>query len=75
MARVSGEAGVALRIVVDRDLCESNAVCVRTAPDMFVIDDDDRMHLLVERPAPEQIENARAAVRRCPRRALSLAEE
>lgn len=72
---MSGEAGVALRIVVDRDLCESNAVCVRTAPDMFVIDDDDRMHLLVERPAPEQIENARAAVRRCPRRALSLAEE
>lgn len=72
---MSGEAGVALRIVVDRDLCESNAVCVRTAPDMFVIDDDDRMRLLVERPAPEQIENARAAVRRCPRRALSLAEE
>ena len=62
------------RIVVDRDLCESNAVCVRTAPDMFVIDDTDKMRLLVERPAPEQMEKARAAVRRCPKRALSLVD-
>lgn len=60
------------RIVVDRDLCESNAVCVRTAPDMFVIDDDDKMRLLVEQPSPEQMDKARAAVRRCPKRALTL---
>lgn len=63
-----------MRLVVDRDLCESNAVCVRTAPDMFVIDDSDKMRLLVEQPAGEQLEKARAAVRRCPRRALSLVE-
>jgi len=64
-----------MRIVVDRDLCESNAVCVKTAQDMFVIDEDDKMRLLVERPSPEQLEKARAAVRRCPRRALSLVDE
>jgi ferredoxin len=64
-----------MRIVVDRDLCESNAVCVRTAPDMFVIDDNDKLRLLVERPSEEQLEKARAAVRRCPRRALSLVED
>lgn len=64
------------RLVVDRDLCESNAVCVRTAPDMFVIDETDKMKLLVEHPSsPEQTEKAKAAVRRCPRRALSLVEE
>ena len=63
------------RIVVDRDLCESNGVCVRTASDMFVIDDTDRMKVLVERPSAEQTEKAKAAVRRCPRRALSLVEE
>jgi ferredoxin len=62
------------RIVVDRDLCESNAVCVRTAPDMFVIDDSDKMRVLVEEPGPEQMDKARAAVRRCPKRALSLVE-
>ena len=64
-----------MRIVVDRDLCESNAVCVRTAPDLFVIDDADKLRLLVERPSPEQMEKARAAVRRCPRRALALVED
>ena len=63
------------RIVVDRDLCESNAVCVRTAPELFVIDDSDKLHLLVEPPAPDQMDKALAAVRRCPKRALSLAEE
>ena len=64
------------RIVVDRDLCESNAVCVRTAPDLFVIDDDDdKMRLLVVEPGQDQMDKARAAVRRCPKRALSLVEE
>jgi ferredoxin len=63
------------RIVVDRDLCESNGVCVRTAPGMFVIDDTDRMKVLAEHPSAEQMEQAKAAVRRCPRRALSLVEE
>jgi ferredoxin len=62
------------RIVVDRELCESNAVCVRTAPELFVIDDGDKLHLLVEQPAPDQMDKARAAVRRCPKRALSLEE-
>ena len=64
-----------MRIVVDYDLCEANAVCVRTAPDMFRVDDADKLHLLAPNPAPEQIELAKAAVRRCPRRALSLRDE
>jgi ferredoxin len=64
----------AMRIVVDRELCESNAVCVRTAPDLFVIDESDKMRVLVEEPAADQMEKARAAVRRCPKRALSLIE-
>lgn len=70
----NGDGGGGLHIVVDRDLCESNAVCVRTAPDLFVIDDDDRMRVVVERPGPDQVERAKAAVRRCPRRALTLVE-
>jgi ferredoxin len=63
------------RIVVDRDLCESNAVCVRTAPELFVVDDRDELRVLVEEPGPDQMDKARAAVRRCPKRALSLVDE
>ncbi len=61
-----------MRIVVDRDLCESNAVCVRAAPDLFVIDEQDKLKVLAEEPSAEQLERVQAAVRRCPRRALSL---
>jgi ferredoxin len=65
-----------MRIAVNRELCEANGVCVRTAPDMFVIDSTEKMKLLVEQPSsPEQLEKARAAVRRCPRGALSLVED
>jgi ferredoxin len=63
------------KIVVNWDLCEANAVCQKTAPDMFNVDDKDMLHVLVESPSDEQLERAKAAVRRCPRRALSLVEE
>jgi ferredoxin len=64
-----------MRLVVDRDLCEANGACVKTAPDMFVIDADDKMRILVATPSDEQMEKAKAAVRRCPRRALTLVDE
>jgi ferredoxin len=61
-----------MRIHVDYDLCEANAVCVKMAPDLFRVDDTDKLHLLVVTPSAEQMERANTAVRRCPRRALSL---
>jgi ferredoxin len=64
-----------MRIVVDRNLCESNGVCVKLAPDMFVIDDSDKLKLLVERPSPDQLDKAETAVRKCPRNALSLVDD
>jgi ferredoxin len=63
-----------MRIHVDYDLCEANGVCVKTAPEIFQIDDTDRLHLRVAEPSDEQLEVVKAAVRRCPRRALSLRE-
>jgi ferredoxin len=63
-----------MRIQVDYDLCEANAVCVKTAPDLFRVDDADKLHLLVVSPSPDQMDKALSAVKRCPRRALSLVE-
>ena len=31
-----------MRIVIDHDLCEGNAVCVRVAPEVFIVGDDDQ---------------------------------
>lgn len=64
-----------IRIKVDTDLCEANAVCQKTAPDMFQVDDHDKLHLLFDTVSEEQMEKAKAAVRRCPRRALSIVED
>lgn len=63
-----------MRIVVDYDLCEANARCMKTAPQIFQVGDDDRLRLLVVEPSPAQIEIVETAIKRCPKRALSLAD-
>lgn len=64
-----------MRVVVDYDLCESNGLCVASAPELFRLDDDDMLHVLDERPAPELREKVETAVFRCPKRAITLLEE
>lgn len=63
-----------MKIVVNWERCEANAVCMRAAPEVFRVDDDDRLHLLVEDVPPELRPKVEQAVRACPRGALSLAE-
>jgi ferredoxin len=63
-----------MRIRIDYELCEANAACVKLAPQVFRLDDQDKLHLLVEVPTEEQRESVESAIRRCPRRALSLSE-
>jgi ferredoxin len=63
-----------MRIVVDRDLCEGNAVCMKMAPEVFAVGDDDQVEVLVERPGEALHAKVEAAVRRCPRQALALVD-
>jgi ferredoxin len=64
-----------LRIVVDRDLCEANGECMRAAPEVFFVDDSDKLVVKLERPPAELLEKVKTAVRRCPRAALALRED
>jgi ferredoxin len=64
-----------MKIVVDYNLCESNAVCMGIAPEVFEVDDNDNLNLLQEYPGPELLDRVREAVDSCPKRALSLEEE
>lgn len=57
---------------VDNDVCEANALCIRSAPDLFELDDEDVLHVLVGRPTGEQVALARQAVDGCPKQALTL---
>ena len=63
-----------MRIVVDHNLCEGNAVCVRVCPEVFAVGEDDQARLLIENPGESLRANIEAAVARCPRQALSLRE-
>lgn len=61
-----------MRIEVDWDLCESNAVCMGIAPDVFLLGDDDMLTVLQPEVTPENEELVREAVRQCPRQAISM---
>jgi ferredoxin len=61
-----------MRVVVDFDLCESNAVCMGIAPDIFEVRDDDFLYILQEEPAEDRRAVVEEAVRRCPKQAISI---
>jgi ferredoxin len=63
-----------VRVTVDRDLCESNAVCVRLAPEVFEVGEDDRLRIKQEQPSEALRARVAEAVRRCPKQALSVTE-
>jgi ferredoxin len=72
-----------MRVKVDYDLCEANAVCMDVAPELFKVDDDDSFHHVstgakddVSGEIPKSLEGkAREAVRLCPRQALSILDK
>jgi ferredoxin len=39
-----------MRVIVDFDLCESNALCMAAAPEVFEVRDDDFLYVLDEEP-------------------------
>ena len=63
-----------MRVIVDYDLCESNAVCMGIAPEVFEVRDDDFLYLLQEEPPAELHDRVRQAAERCPKQAISLEE-
>ena len=61
-----------MKIKVDFDLCESNALCEAMAPEVFELDDDDYLNILTEDVRPENEGRIRQAVASCPKAALSI---
>jgi len=59
-----------MRVEVDRDRCEGNAICVGIAPDLFDLDDDDYAVMKVGEIPVDQEDRAEQAVAECPRAAL-----
>ena len=64
-----------MKIHVDFDLCESNAICMNIAPTVFEVRDDDFLYVLDESPPEEMWDKVREAVDRCPKQAISVTDD
>lgn len=61
-----------MKVTVDFDLCEANALCEALAPEVFELDDDDNLVIKKEQLDEGDIANAQKAAVACPRAAIKL---
>lgn len=61
-----------MKVVVDFDLCESNALCMAAAPEVFEVRDDGFLYILDETPPESLRAKVEEAVRSCPKAAITL---
>ena len=61
-----------MKIVVDYDLCEANALCMEAAPEVFRVEEDDTLTVLIDAPGEELRVKVEEAARLCPRQAMTI---
>lgn len=62
-----------MKVLVDTSRCEGYGVCVKYAPEIFSLDDEDEwVQLLVEEPDGPLAEKASRAAKECPMGALKV---
>lgn len=59
-------------IVVDRNVCQDHGQCVFSAPDVFQLDDDGRLVVLVDEPGDALRSKCEDAADVCPVQAISI---
>ncbi len=64
-----------MKVKVDFDLCESNALCEAIAPATFEIDEDDNLQILDENVNEENRDTIERAVASCPKSAISVVDD
>ncbi len=61
-----------MKVIVDTELCEANAICAGQCEEVFRVDEDDTLTILVSE-VPERLRSrVEEAVRLCPRQALRI---
>jgi ferredoxin len=61
-----------MRIVVDRDRCTGQAMCVSVAPDIFQVTGNGQVEIQVAVVPDDRLDEAEWAVSCCPNQALEL---
>ena len=63
-----------MKVEADYEACEANAVCAGLVPEVFDVDDEDNMHILVDEIPANLVDGVKHAVQSCPKAALRLTE-
>jgi len=70
---------VAMKVVVDLDLCQGHSVCLGECPEVFdVVETDDgypQVKVLLEHPSGELRDKVEAAAQYCPNHVITVIEE
>jgi len=63
-----------MKVVVDRELCQTHAACTGDAPDVFDLRDGELV-ILQEHPPESLREDVETAAKYCPTGAISIVED
>ena len=63
---------MSFKVVVDMDLCQDHGQCVFAAPDVFELNADGRLEVLVTEPGDERRTACEDAADVCPVQAITL---
>lgn len=61
-----------MKIMVNFDLCASNARCMKACPEVFEVRDDGFLYILLEEPPEALRDKVQRAREDCPTGAISL---
>jgi ferredoxin len=61
-----------MKIEIDWDLCQGHANCTGDAPEVFRLDDEGKLVVLLSEPPDSMREQVESAVRYCPTGAIKL---
>lgn len=61
-----------MKVIVDFELCEANALCMQAAPEVFRVDENDQLDILIETPPESLRKKVQEAARLCPRQAIRI---
>lgn len=63
-----------MKISFDAERCCSSGMCESFAPDIFEVDDNGYLQILVPEPSEDERSRVETAISACPTEALSLSE-
>jgi ferredoxin len=63
-----------MKVIVDLSNCDLHGLCVEAAPEVFEIDDNGVLQVLIEAPPDDLRAKVEKAVRECPTGAITIQE-